>query len=125
MTASNPSVADNSPFAEAWGLDPAIAMLNHGSFGACPRAVLQVQQRLRERMEQEPVRFFCRELQPLLDESRAALAQLVGADPQDLVFVRNATAGVFSASTKAPHPYPEKEATGSFAEAFQSTTMPW
>jgi len=71
-------------------------MLNHGAFGACPRAVLELQQRLRAEMEQEPVRFFLRRMQPLLDESRRALAALVGADPADLVFVRNATTGVNS-----------------------------
>ena len=77
-----------------WSLDPAITFLNHGSFGACPRAVLEAQARLRERMESEPVRFFVRELEPLLDAARAALGAFVGADPDDLAFVPNATAGV-------------------------------
>jgi isopenicillin-N epimerase len=71
-------------------------MLNHGSFGACPQAVLQQQQWLRTEMEEEPVRFFTRQMQPLLDESRRALAELVGADAGDLVFVRNVTEGVNS-----------------------------
>ena len=77
-----------------WSLDPAITFLNHGSFGACPRAVLEAQARFRERMESEPVRFFVRELEPLLDAARAALGAFVGADPDDLAFVPNATAGV-------------------------------
>jgi isopenicillin-N epimerase len=85
-----------STYARAWTLDPRIAMLNHGAFGACPRAVLELQQRLRAEMEQEPVGFFLRRMQPLLDESRRTLAALVGADPADLVFVRNATTGVNS-----------------------------
>jgi len=71
-------------------------MLNHGAFGACPRAVLELQQRLRAELEQEPVRFFLRRMLPLLDESRRGLAELIGADPADLVFVRNATTGVNS-----------------------------
>jgi isopenicillin-N epimerase len=71
-------------------------MLNHGSFGACPRAVLQRQQRLRAEMEREPVRFFTRQMQPLLDDSRRALAELIGADPADVVFGRNATTAVNS-----------------------------
>jgi isopenicillin-N epimerase len=79
---------------EAWGLDPAVAMLNHGSFGACPRPVLEAQQRLRAELERQPVLFFERRMQPLLDESREALAALIGADPLDVVFVANATAGV-------------------------------
>ena len=84
------------PLADQWQLDPAIAMLNHGSFGACPRIVLKRQQRLREQMEREPVRFFTRQMQPLLDASRRTLAELIGADEDDLVFVRNITAGVNS-----------------------------
>lgn len=77
-----------------WDLDPEVVFLNHGSFGACPRAVLAVQSELRARMERQPVRFFVRELPGLLDAARAEVAGFVGADPQDLVFVRNATEGV-------------------------------
>ena len=71
-------------------------MLNHGSFGACPLAVLVFQQTLRRQMEREPVRFLTREMTPLLDESRQTLAARIGADPANLVFVRNATSAVNS-----------------------------
>lgn len=82
--------------AALWALDPAVAMLNHGSFGACPIEIIEHQQRLRRMMEAEPVRFFLREMPPLWDQSRQALAQLLGARAEDLVFVPNATAGVNS-----------------------------
>jgi isopenicillin-N epimerase len=77
-----------------WWLDPKITFLNHGSFGACPKPVLEHQNELRLRLEREPVAFMVRELEPLLDKARTALARFVGARPQDLVFVRNATSGV-------------------------------
>ncbi len=77
-----------------WQLDRRIAFLNHGSFGACPRPVLQFQQRLRNRLERQPIRFFVRELEALWDQTRAAIGRFVGANPADLVFVPNATAGV-------------------------------
>ncbi len=77
-----------------WVLDPSVAYLNHGSFGACPRAVLETQARLRQEMEREPVDFLDGRLPARLDEARAALAAFVGADADDLVFVPNATTGV-------------------------------
>lgn len=77
-----------------WTLDPNIVFLNHGSFGACPIEVLEKQSELRARMERNPIHFFFRELEPLLDEARVEVAAFVGASPEDLVFVRNATSGV-------------------------------
>ncbi len=77
-----------------WTLDPAITFLNHGSFGACPREVLDHQSELRARMEREPVHFFVHQLEPLWNAAREQAAAFVGARPEDLAFVRNATAGV-------------------------------
>ncbi|TFI54139.1 aminotransferase class V-fold PLP-dependent enzyme [Mastigocladus laminosus UU774] len=81
-------------FKNLWTLDPKVTFLNHGSFGACPIAVLSFQQQLRSQLEQEPLRFFTREWEPLLDGAKSKLATFVGADVEDLVFVPNATTGV-------------------------------
>jgi isopenicillin-N epimerase len=89
--ADPPAVPDR---ATHWPLDPDVAFLNHGSFGACPGPVLAAQQRWRDRMEREPVRFLSRELPGLLAEARRALGAFVGADPDDLAFLPNATSGV-------------------------------
>ena len=85
---------DPSPLAAHWTLDPDVTFLNHGAFGACPREVLALQAELRARMERDPIDFFVRAIEPLLDEARARLGELLHADPDDLAFVDNATAGV-------------------------------
>jgi isopenicillin-N epimerase len=77
-----------------WLLDDRIHFLNHGSFGATPRAILNYQQSLRERLESEPVRFLARELEGLLDIARSQLADFLGADADNLAFISNATIGV-------------------------------
>jgi len=77
-----------------WPLNPNVTYLNHGSFGACPWPVLRAQSELRARLEREPVQFMDFELEGLLDTSRAALAAFVGAQPDDLAFVPNASTGV-------------------------------
>jgi len=81
-------------WADLWTLDPAVAYLNHGSFGACPVSVLEVQASLRRELEREPVDFLWRSLPARLDAARNELGIFVGADPDDLAFVPNATAGV-------------------------------
>ncbi|MGD1714405.1 aminotransferase class V-fold PLP-dependent enzyme [Dapis sp. BLCC M172] len=77
-----------------WSLDPNVTFLNHGSFGACPLPVLTAQTQLREKLEREPVHFFIREFETLLDEAREKLAEFVGAKSEELAFVPNATTGV-------------------------------
>ncbi|MCH2106284.1 MAG: aminotransferase class V-fold PLP-dependent enzyme [Planctomycetes bacterium] len=83
-----------SPLAAHWDLDPAVVFLNHGSYGACPRVVLEEQARLRARIEAEPVRFFVEDIERELDAVRVRLGEFLGADPEDLAFVTNATGGV-------------------------------
>lgn len=77
-----------------WGLDPAVAYLNHGSFGACPRPILALQQSLREELEREPMDFLWRQLPDRLAEVRMALGAFLGCPADELAFVPNATAGV-------------------------------
>jgi isopenicillin-N epimerase len=85
--------ATGLPDASAWALDRAVAYLNHGSFGATPVPVLAEQQRLRAAMERNPVGFLGHQLPELLDAVRAEVAAFLGAEPEGLVFVDNATTG--------------------------------
>jgi isopenicillin-N epimerase len=68
--------------------------LNHGSFGATPKAVLEEQSRLRARLESQPLLFFDHHYLDELDAARAELAAFLGASSAGLAFVVNATTGV-------------------------------
>ena len=83
-----------SELARHWDLDPAVDFLNHGSFGACPRVVLEAQRELRQELEAQPVAFLARRLETRFDAARETLAGFLGARAEDLVVVPNATAGV-------------------------------
>jgi isopenicillin-N epimerase len=77
-----------------WLLDPRVVFLNHGAFGACPERVLEAQTAWRRRIERQPLQFLVRELETHLDAARQALAQFIGAETEDMVFVPNTTTGV-------------------------------
>ncbi len=76
-----------------WPLESTVAHLNHGSYGAVPRPVLEEQQSWRDRMESNPLRFFNRELPAALAAARAEVAAFLGAADGSLAFVPNATTG--------------------------------
>lgn len=83
-----------SPLIKNWTLDQSVTFLNHGSFGATPAKILKLQQKLRTRLEAEPVHFMIREMEPMWYEARKITAEFLGCKPQNLVFVKNATMGV-------------------------------
>lgn len=77
-----------------WTLDPAIAYLNHGAFGAVPLPVQRAQQRLRDEVESNPMRFYGRGLGDRVTYTRRHLAKFVGADPDGTALVANVSTGV-------------------------------
>jgi isopenicillin-N epimerase len=82
------------PIRDLFLLDPEVIFLNHGSFGACPKAVFEVYQAWQMRLEKQPVLFLGREFKDLMLASRKALAEEVHSGEDDLVYVPNATHGV-------------------------------
>jgi isopenicillin-N epimerase len=74
-----------------WPLEATVSHLNHGAFGAVPTPVLEEQQSWRARMEANPARFFVREQPEALAMARAEIGAFLGAEPETLAFVRNAT----------------------------------
>lgn len=76
---------------EGWDLDPSISHLNHGSYGAVPRAVAEAQQSWVARIEANPNLFFGRDVDGLLDAAREKVARHLKCDVGGFAFVPNVT----------------------------------
>ena len=76
-----------------WLIDPGVAYLNHGGFGALPRPVADAAAAWRAEVEANPSDVFMRRWPALVADVRRAVADLLSADETDLVFLPNATAG--------------------------------
>ena len=79
--------------AAEWMLEPGVAFLNHGSFGAAPRVVFDAQTEWRRRIEASPVELLGRRCAALLGDAKAAIGGLLGMRPDDFGLVTNATEG--------------------------------
>jgi isopenicillin-N epimerase len=95
MTADVQETTGSGPRAAAsgWLVDPTVAYLNHGGFGALPVAVADAAARIRLDIEADPTDMFTRRWQDAVDGVRARVAQLLRGRPEDMVFVGNATTG--------------------------------
>jgi isopenicillin-N epimerase len=76
---------------DAFSLDPSITHLNHGSFGALPRVVAEAQQRVRDRAEANPMRFFRVDSPGLKAAARETAAEFLGVGADEVALVRNVT----------------------------------
>ena len=92
------SLLSTAPSAEAlraeFLIDPAVAFLNHGSYGATPEPVFAEYGRWQRELERQPVEFLGRRAEGLLDAARATMSNYLGCQPDELVFHPNATTGV-------------------------------
>jgi isopenicillin-N epimerase len=77
-----------------FSLDPAVSYLNHGARGAVPISVQRTQQRLRDEVEANPIKFFGQGLVDRIIHTRRHLAAFLGADPDGSALVPNTTAGI-------------------------------
>ena len=96
------SANEPSPWRSLWNLPDDVAYLNHGSFGPSPIVVQKSYEYWTRQLEQQPMNFFLREMEPALEKSLAVLANFVGTSRGNLVFVDNATFGmnIVAASTR-------------------------
>jgi isopenicillin-N epimerase len=93
MNRENSTVAVGQAIRHEWPLDWSKLTVNHGAFGATPKAVLAAQAAWRDRMEAQPSIFMRRILPDALRASAAKLASFLGAEGSDVVFTDNATTG--------------------------------
>jgi isopenicillin-N epimerase len=77
-----------------WDFDPSIIFLTHGTFGACPRPIVEKRMELIRELEANPIAFLSREYEERLDTARREVAAFLSADPAGTVVVPNATTGV-------------------------------
>lgn len=90
---ATPSPALGKAIRDRFLLEPDFLTVNHGSFGAMPIPVRNAQDEWRGKLEAQPTRFIAVELPALLRAAAARLAAFLGAEPQDIGFVDNATTG--------------------------------
>jgi isopenicillin-N epimerase len=74
-----------------WAWDNGVVYLNHGSFGPPPAPVRADYDRWMDQLQRNPMEFFVRRLDGLLDHAAERLASFVGCRGKDLIFVPNAT----------------------------------
>lgn len=77
-----------------WDIHPQRVFLNHGSFGLAPRELLEWRYRCLAEIEQDPVAFLVDALPEKLQTARSALASLIGAQQDQVVFVPSTTYGL-------------------------------
>ncbi|NER36599.1 MAG: aminotransferase class V-fold PLP-dependent enzyme [Oscillatoria sp. SIO1A7] len=75
-------------------LDPNVCYLNHGAYGAVPRPVYDRYLEWMRLFEAEPVDFLSRHGEERLAESRHILAEYLGTQRDNIVYVQNGTVGL-------------------------------
>jgi isopenicillin-N epimerase len=89
-------------FRDLFLLRPDVIFLNHGSFGACPRPVFEAYQAWQLELERQPVEFLGRRFADLMRQVRESLGAFVGAEPDEVVCVPNATTGLNRVARSLP-----------------------
>lgn len=77
-----------------WHLRPGTTYLNHGSWGPPPAPVREARLEWIRQIDEQPMDFFVRQLEPAWHAARSKLAAFVGTSNEDLIFVENATVGM-------------------------------
>lgn len=74
-----------------FGLSPELLHVNHGSYGATPHSVVEHQRQVQDQMRANPSGFFRAVYPGQVRSAAGQVADFLGGDPEDWVFVENAT----------------------------------
>lgn len=74
-----------------WKLRSDTIYLNHGSFGLQPNIVRYHRRTWINRLDEQPMDFYLRQMESALFEARSAIANFIGTTPANLVLIDNAT----------------------------------
>lgn len=86
--------AFGAPARRLFQLEDGAIYLNHGSYGATPKAVTAAQRRWQDRLEAEPSRFMEREFRPGLRVAAERLSAHLGVAGRGVAMIENATQAV-------------------------------
>jgi isopenicillin-N epimerase len=81
---------------------PDTVYLNHGSFGIPAKQTRYVQRALCYQNQENPMDFYLRQADALFQDSKRRLAQFVGGDSENLIFVDNATYAMSLVASQFP-----------------------
>lgn len=80
-----------SDLTQEFSLNPEVNFLNFGSFGACPKVLMEDLFKWQRELEFEPVQFITKNGVKYVKSALADLGAYIGCAPRDLVFVPNPT----------------------------------
>ena len=72
-----------------FSLDKSITYLNHGSFGACPRDIMDRYFNIQLELEKQPIDFLDNNIKDSLKNARITLSDYIDCNNEDLVFFPN------------------------------------
>jgi len=75
-------------------LDRKTTFLNHGSFGACTKEVMNQYIEFQYKLENQPVHFIEKEIPDLMTKSRKSLSTFLNVDSNDLILIDNPTTAI-------------------------------
>ena len=75
-------------------LDRKTTFLNHGSFGACTKEVMNQYIEFQYKLENQPVHFIEKEIPDLMTKSRKSLSKFLNVDSNDLILIDNPTTAI-------------------------------